>query len=599
MIYVENIVRLIVKVRKEKKVSQKRLGLGICSVQEISRLESGAVAADFFLLEVLLQRLGKSLDKLEIVISKEEFAEIRERDELLDILRQGRLQEAEAHIKRFCGAMEKGNTVRRIQSCRMKGIYSLEKGEYAEAEEVLGQAVSLFMSGGASYKDMLMAEVELEALILLAHASEKLGKKEKAAELLEIAGDYLRREVADEEQLAKFLPRLAVVGSSIAEGAGRTETCARICEEALELLRKHGLLQLMTPVLGYLAAFYRKGGRESEAKKLDIWKKTIEGVYGQFGLSVESVNKLYFSSCIGQYYLAGEVIREERLARGLSQEQLIEGIYENPETLSRIENGCRPNRKKLKLLFDKLGIQRQRYSGRVITSSYELLELYSEVAIMFARKEDEKALWGLELLRRKLDMTIPENRQIVECFEIACQYETGQMTNEQALQEIQELLRLTYRMDSGRVPFEGEALLLNQVCSLLGRLGRREEAISLQKRVIGIYERSYLPLKYHFRMAYLIMENMACNLAYMGHEEAKEWNRRAAIEQLINGKGNSIHVLLSNFVGMEMCGQGDKELCEKWIKWAYSLTDIFLQYHDREYLIAYEKKYFDENVEWY
>lgn len=89
MIFKEEIIQLIIQIRKNKKISQERLGRGICSEQQISKLEKGELPSDFFLLEMLMQRLGKNVEKLEIILSEEEFSEIKERDDIIDALRCG------------------------------------------------------------------------------------------------------------------------------------------------------------------------------------------------------------------------------------------------------------------------------------------------------------------------------------------------------------------------------------------------------------------------------------------------------------------------------------------------------------------------------
>lgn len=606
--FTEDIVLLLKKIRKEKKVAQEALSKGICSPQQISKLEQGKVVPDFFLLEILLQRLGKTPDKLEVVLSGDEFDEIMARDDIIDHLRCGRIEEAEKGLELFRHAMESGfegepaSIVRRMNGYRIQGIFALETENYPEAEKNLCLAAEMSMGkiSEINFERDLLSEIELESLILLAQVWQKLGKTENAETLLKQVNGYIRKKISDEEQLVKFLPKIAVVYADICESAGEPEANVPLCKEAAELLRKHGMLQNMTLLLTYLAEDCERKKQEKNAKKYLVWKDAIEQVYNNFGLDVSMVNKLYFNSCVGQYYLTGELIREERLSQGFSQESLIEEIYNNPESLSRLESGRKPDRKKQQLLMEKLGLQRKCYNGRVITNDYDLLELYSEVSIAIARKEYMEAMWGLKQLRRRLDMSIAENRQIVECFETVYKYRKEGMTKEKALQEVENLLKLTYPEGSERVPFEGEALLLNQMGALLGQTERCDDAIALYQKVIARYENSHVPLKYHFRSAYLLAENMSRYMAHMGYgAEAVRWSEMTLTADLSNGKGNTVHVALGNLTGQLMKEEDNRTLCETYVKWAYYFTDIFRQYHDQKYLNKYEKEHFDKNVEWY
>ena len=60
-----------------------------------------------------------------------------------------------------------------------------------------------------------------------------------------------------------------------------------------------------------------------------------------------------------------ELLKELRLSQGLSQAQLSDGIC-SWETLSRIERGrSKPNRKNLYQMFQKMGLERERYYGYI------------------------------------------------------------------------------------------------------------------------------------------------------------------------------------------------------------------------------------------
>ena len=62
---------LILRLRREKKINRNKLASGLCSVQTLYEIESDQYDADLFMLEMMLQRLGKSEDKLEIVMTAE------------------------------------------------------------------------------------------------------------------------------------------------------------------------------------------------------------------------------------------------------------------------------------------------------------------------------------------------------------------------------------------------------------------------------------------------------------------------------------------------------------------------------------------------
>lgn len=609
----EEIHCLIRKTRKERHISQQALGSGICSVQQVSKIEKGDVSLDFFLTEIFLQRLGMTPDILDVVLSLKEYEEIEARDDIIDDLRQGRLAEAARRLETFCADAGEDQPIRRMNRYRFLGVLALERGEYETAEKDLAESVRLTMGRADRIvpQDRLLAAIELETLILYAQALRMCGKTSRAGELLGKVSAYVRERITDSREQARFLSKIAAVQGGIYREAGEYEACADLCGEALELLRDNNLTQCIPSLLGLLEEACERTGQREKAGRMCRWREAIEQLYAHFGLVASSVDKLYFNACVSQYYLIGETIREERRVLGMSQEELIEGIYQEPATLSRVENGQMPDKKKLAQLMERLGMSGCRYAGTVATAEYRVLEMNYEIDKLLDRHELEKAVWATEQMRRCVDMSIPENRQRVEGLELSYQLYTGGLEQEEIYPRAEGLLRLTYRKGTERVPFQNEMCLINLMCTSLYRMGRREEAVSEYQKVRERFEKSRVQNKYHFLSEGLILDNMSLYLFYCGRmEETEEWSERSARQQLLNGKINDIHYALSNFVGIledraerqaggpvdfkavgtDFVHSGAREKCLRYVDWAVAVTDIFKQriMHDR--LIRFGKE---------
>lgn len=616
----EQIHYLIGKIRKDKHISQQVLGSGICSIQQISKIEKGDVSPDFFLTEILLQRLGMSPDKFEIVLSLEEYEEIETRDDIIDDLRQSRLEAAEKRLETFCGDAGGNQPIRQMNRLRLLGALALERGEYEAAEKNLEEAVRLTMGQVEQIvlKERLLAGLELETLILYAQALRMREKASQAGELLEQVLSYVKKWITDSEERARFQSKIAVVLGSIYREAGESAACEALCEEALELLRDNDLVQCMPSLLRLLAEVYEQAGRQEKAGTMNRWRETLEQLYAHFGLNVSAVDKLYFNACVSQYYLIGEIIREERKARGLSQEELIEGIYQEPATLSRVENGQMPDRKKLYQLMERLGMSGWRYAGTVATEDYHVLEMNAEIEKLLSRHEEEKAIGAAERMKGYVDISIPENRQRVEGLEVAWQFRTGKMEPEEVYSKADELLRLTYREETERVPFRNELRLINNMCVLLWRMGRKVEAISEYKKVLEHFEKSRVQTKYHFLSEGLILDNMTHYMVHTDYmSEAEEWSEKNVRQQLLNGKINIIHYAFSNLIGVEKdrtekraggrvdftSGEADilynraRKKCLQYVEWTIDITDIFKQHFIKKLFIKFAKENFGANLE--
>jgi len=221
-----------------------------------------------------------------------------------------------------------------------------------------------------------------------------------------------------------------------------------------------------------------------------------------------------FKNCSQQtYYIDHELFREERIAQGYSQEQMIEGIYKNPESLSRAERGKVTMRdSRLSRLFKKLGIEKCRYNGFVVTDRYEDLELKQQIDILISRNCDAEAEKKLEELKRRLDLSIAENRRTVQGYEIAIEIKKGEKTKEELLKRARTLLEETYRLKKQgiyRSPMDREASLINQIGVLLQKLGKTEEARRLLYNITAAMQKSKVNIRKRSRKYSLLRSNLA------------------------------------------------------------------------------------------
>lgn len=82
---------LIEKIRvEEKKISRKKLAEGICSEQMLYDIEKDRQESDPLIIDILLQRLGKSPNKLERILPSKMYYMIRFRDLLEKAILKGK-----------------------------------------------------------------------------------------------------------------------------------------------------------------------------------------------------------------------------------------------------------------------------------------------------------------------------------------------------------------------------------------------------------------------------------------------------------------------------------------------------------------------------
>ena len=97
----DRIGKMIYKLRKEAGISQWDLARGIVSKTELSRIERGEKEIDRFTMEALFQRIGKSADKLEQMLSSQEYQHILSRNQMLCYLLAGKTAETKQVLEEY------------------------------------------------------------------------------------------------------------------------------------------------------------------------------------------------------------------------------------------------------------------------------------------------------------------------------------------------------------------------------------------------------------------------------------------------------------------------------------------------------------------
>ena len=61
------------RIREQRQISKERLSAGVCAGKELARFEAGEQELDKEVFDILLQRLGISPDKIEVIFRQDEY----------------------------------------------------------------------------------------------------------------------------------------------------------------------------------------------------------------------------------------------------------------------------------------------------------------------------------------------------------------------------------------------------------------------------------------------------------------------------------------------------------------------------------------------
>jgi len=298
----------------------------------------------------------------------------------------------------------------------------------------------------------------------------------------------------------------------------------------------------------------------------------------------------------------GEVIRQKRLALGLSQEEVCDGICE-PATLSRIENGRQtPSRSRLNALLQRLDLPEDRYYALVSRDEAEIEALKKEIVACNARARVNEGFRLLEQLERKIEPDDILSKQFVLRSKALLGWRDGRYSSEQLLELLMQAILLTVpkfdleEIGRGLYTFD-EVKIINLMASVYSRMGNNKKATDILYQLLKYVRKHFHEVLPSNGMFPMILSNYARVLDLCGrYEEGADYAeqcRKACIQYghyqfLTTCLG--IYAECCHFLGRE------RESAEAYIK-SYVLMSVLDDYLNIETLRKEFKKYHGADIE--
>ena len=497
----------------QNKIPRKDLIRGICTEQTLYALEENQYKTDTLMIDILLQRLGISPDKLEIVLSQEAYQLVRLRDLIEKAILRGRKELALSAL----AAHPAQNSVSQMYHKRMQAClsYRIDK-DYELAAALLGQAVELTMPG-FSYEVMehyLISTIEMENLLALERVESESDAHTDLSlhiEHLEQCMRYIDRHFTDGEEHAKICAKCAWLLAKAYLNQNQTTQAMVTCEKGINALRQNTMIYFMLPLLELMLEVGNRLSIAPEQNKYVKYYETLRFLWDSYAQKWYPTDMLFHNCCQKEYHLDYELVKSERIAQHLQQEELCEGIYKNASSLSNFENAkVSPNKKTFEKMMEKLDLEIGRYNGFVATDSFETMELRHHLEALLIHGEYEKAEYLLENLKSQLDMSFTGNQHFVEDSEILIHRMLHKITIEEAYKRQKKLYESLLDADKKNlrhIPMRNEVLLINRYCIILLELGQKSDAINIYVQTIEKMQRSRMNVQYRYRSYSLLLYN--------------------------------------------------------------------------------------------
>ena len=586
---------LIKETRKaHKNMTSQKLSRGICSVQMLYQIEKDQCDTDLLMTDMLLQRLGKSPDKLERILQNDMYHMVRVRELLKKAILKGKRTLAEQILTRYPSR----TNVDKMYQQRMKAclLYYIDK-DHDAAFSCLQAAVHATLPGFSydAIDDYLISTVEMENLLALERIRiERKTDVEKTTEKKHLRScmGYIDRHFTDDEEHAKIYAKCAWLLARIEYHDGNYMQTIVLCESGLEGLRRNTMIYFALPLLKLMVQAGEQLGVAPDRSKWVQYYETLDFLWSSFAEPWCPVDMIFHNCYQKEYHLDYELVRDERKAQGITQEEFADGIYQDTGSLSRFETGrISPNKKNFGKILEKLGIEKGRYSGYVVTDSFDTMELKCHLDQLMMRRRYDAAGECLKELKQCLDLEIEENRVLVTFEEILIAYLTGEVNAQEALENVKGLLKGFMDCDKMifyHVPMRNEALIINNVCILLYETGQETLAMRLFQSILQRMDDSKVDVRYRYRSYALLFNN------YVRRNRGWKDACKELKYEFVCGKAMVLPFSINNIlIVLEKMGISDED-SDRWAKAIYYMSDLYYFHKEKEIYKVYLLK--DRNV---
>lgn len=512
-----DIGNLIYYERTKRGIGLPRLTHGVCSASVIQRMEGGERLPDFLVLERLVERLGKSLNKIEFLHNEAAYDIYYLRESIELYVEECKYEEAADALVYYENLLKGREPMHWQYICKMRAVLAREQeDDHGKAALLLKEAMEQTLPGFDLNRldHYLLGESEL--LLLLMWIQEKID-----VDIAHITVDgsrllhYIKETCQDEEVLANVYSKAVWV-------LGNMELKRQNPKEALwytlkgeKMLAENGLL-LHIPQFLERILMLTEGVDDNAYVQWKKQRDALKWVYEEYNEPYETTRLALWSSYRQQeVYFVCELVSQERKIRKHSQEKLADVLDIDQKTVSRLEGGkYKPKQGTFQKIKEYLELDRDVCSTRLVVNDFALLEMEREIAKQNHYKNYEEAEWLFQQLKSRLSMEWNENRQYVTYMEACFARKRGEISGEEAVRRCVEALRIT-RKNMGLEQIDEvvlsrmEAMIVNYIAVNYYEMGRREEAITILEKVKLGYENSKVDLKYHYVAMSLIYVNLS------------------------------------------------------------------------------------------
>lgn len=416
---------LIKDIRITYGISPKAIADGLCSVPILKKYESGELRLEKLFGDALLQRLGKSMEKYDVILDADEYDLFLKRSYIQELLRIGETKKAEELLNEY----DTSNTTKtrlHKQFCALQWAEVLkQKGRSVQEQE---ETILRGLKETLKFKELkpeIMRKHRfgmLELLLLERYAisCELKGKDEVAerwyievmAYLDQKGKGFVEYDLADKYRIyplmAYHLAFLYVKKRKYDEALDLLEEGCKMLGERFEQPQLFVQMQEMKQQAFILAG---QNVPKEEIRYLEVMKEILEEYAPKKGCTYPMYCEMYVHS-------VNDTVRERRIEQGSSEEDLADDVCD-VRTVHRIESRkSRAQNRVRKELLEKVGLEDRRYDGDLVTRHYDDYKVLVEMSQNIYEHNIVGAREKYKVLVNRLDTRRMTNYQFAKYWKL-------------------------------------------------------------------------------------------------------------------------------------------------------------------------------------
>ena len=439
--------KLLKNIRAEENISLNDLSLGLMSVSQLSKVESGERTIDKNVRDRLLERLGIAKEIYENLLDICDYEEWDYKRKILSAIREKDTRGAACFLAEYETKLDEDDKINYQFILVMRGeVLKQEDAAREGLADCYQKALRLTIPEPEKIWNekrplsALEINLPLEALFY--------GNETEHLHKYRVLMDYIDNGHYDEITKVKIYPKIVYYYlkkqlSYLKSWTVETQTeNINICKKAVDMLRDAvrayylvELLEIETEILG------EEGVSEKELLS------TMVELYAEYNVPayMQDCTYLYQQNSVYAMY---EVLRNRRAMLGLTQEQLCEEIC-SVKSLRRAEKGQTDMQmESVRKILNRLGLSGQMQWGKLITNDRETIKGVEKLIDYMNNREFSMAYEQLEKLKLKVSSDIPQNKQFFMERQAILDLEQGKIDLEEFVKREKQALWYTLPVEN-------------------------------------------------------------------------------------------------------------------------------------------------------